>query len=218
MTKTETPENGNREAWLWSAAEKLADIIAENGATVPAIRVSTGWAAGSRGGSASRAIGVAHPSSAATDGNPQIFISPELVDSSRVCDVLLHELVHATVGNAAGHGPAFRRLAVACGLTGKMTATIASPELNERLAVIVAELGGPYPHAKLSRTGARSKTYLIRVACESNGDCPALSDFGRPYVARITASWLEAYPAPLCPACGAPMLIGSQGSALWTHR
>ena len=104
-------------------------------------------------------------------------------------DLLLHELIHATVGTHEGHKGAFKRLAVACGLSGKMTATIAGEALTPRLADIVASLG-EYPHSALNPASGAKKagTRLIKCECLECG-----------YIVRTTSKWLDDMGAPICP-------------------
>lgn len=180
----------NREAWLTECARAhLWPMIEKAGGHEPeAWRVSIGFPKGSRGGKGGHSIGQCWPTGASADKHAEIFISPEL-EAGRVVDVLLHELIHAAVPNAK-HGPAFKRIAQACGLTGKMTATVAGPELGVAILKILAALP-PYPHGTLKvptgagRAGPGSR--LLKV------DCPACG-----YTMRVTRTWLE-IAIPTCP-------------------
>lgn len=136
-----------REAWLDAAVEILRPRYADLNAPLPdRIAVSCGFPGGS--GAHYNVIGQCWHPIASADHRTQIFVSPILDDAVRVLDVLEHELVHAAVGTAAGHKGEFKRVAVGIGLTGPMTATVASPELAEFNARIVDRLG-PYPHGRL---------------------------------------------------------------------
>jgi hypothetical protein len=162
------------------------------GETVPAVRVSVGIPKG-RG----TAIGQCWNGAASSDGLAQVFISPKLDDAARVLDVLAHELIHAVVPDA-GHGAPFKRIALAIGLTGKMTATVAGPTLKAELERLAAELG-PYPHARLDfdRGGPKKQgTRLGKVQC---GWCG--------YTCRVTRKWLEEQGAPLCPCSNEAMEV-----------
>jgi hypothetical protein len=53
-------------------------------------------------------------------------------DPVRVLDVLLHEMIHAARPNDGRRGD-FPKLAKRVGLTGRMTATVAGPELKAKL-------------------------------------------------------------------------------------
>lgn len=185
-----------REAWLAKATGVLAKTVFKDaGYKLPDnIRVSTGWPLGTRGGKGLHAIGQCFPAERSADGHFEIFISPELDDTARVLDVLIHEIVHVVAGLDAKHGPDFKKIAVACGLTGKMTATVASDGLKKKLADLVKELG-KYPHAKLdgsrgSDRRPKQPTYMIKLTCPTDG-----------YVIRTTKKWIDEIGYPTCP-CG----------------
>lgn len=180
----------NREEWLLKATERLGKKIESKGGKLPEVRVSVGFPKAS-GRNSNSVIGQCFNGIATADGRPQIFIHPVLDESKRVLDVLLHELIHASLPLGAGHGAMFKRLAVACGLGGKMTATVATPELNAELAELVAEIG-EYPHAKLDASGAKKQTTrMIKTECEECG-----------YIAYTSRKWLEEKGAPFCPDDG----------------
>ena len=88
-------------------------------------------------------------------------------DSTRVADILLHEMIH-TCAPRAGHGGAFNAICHQMGLSGKMTATVASDELRTVLWDKVTSCLGKYPHqaVKLIPRGQRGKgSRLIKVTC-----------------------------------------------------
>jgi hypothetical protein len=183
-------ERMNREEWLLKATEILGKKIEDNGGKLPEVRVSVGFPKAS-GRNSNSVIGQCFNGVATADGRPQIFIHPVLDDSKRVLDVLLHELIHASLPLGAGHGVTFKRLAVACGLTGKMTATTATPELNAELAQLVEELGD-YPHAKLDASNAKKQgTRMLKCECPDCG-----------YIAYTSRKWLDEMGAPVCPEHG----------------
>lgn len=188
----------NREAWLIKASEKLGVLLEEVGQTAPEVRVSVGFPKG-RGGKKFKAIGQCWSGACAGDGLAQVFIHPELADAVRVLDVLLHEIIHATVGTECGHKGAFKQVALAVGLTGKMTATEAGEDLKPRLEAIAQELG-EYPHSALNSEaggGKKQGTRLIKCECDECG-----------YVVRTTAKWLEALGPVFCPCNNEKMIIG----------
>ena len=129
------------------------------------------------------------------DAAREVFLSPVLDDPSRVLDVLIHELCHCLYPVTEGHGRNFAKAAKALGLTGKMTATIASDELFEALKPVIDQLGA-YPHAALTSMKDRKvqKTRMIKLICPDT-DCG--------YACRTTAKWLEVG-YPTCP-CGEVM-------------
>ncbi len=167
-----------REQWLILAVSKLSEVLFKPaGYSVPTIRVSTGFT-GSRSGF--KAVGVHWKPAAAADNVGQIFISPLVSDSLEVLAILVHELVHATVGNEHGHGKVFKQCALKVGLTGKMTSTIASESLNQAFK----QLDLPdYPHSKLNPKLARKKqsTRMIKMICQDCGYIARASFSAWPY-------------------------------------
>jgi len=112
----------------------------------------------------------------------------------RIAGVLAHEMVHAAVGVQHGHKGPFRSLALAIGLTGKMTATEESEAFKQRLAPILAE-HGDYPHAKLDASNRKKQTTrLIKTECPRCG-----------YTARVARKWLDVG-APICPTDNVQMV------------
>jgi hypothetical protein len=97
--------------------------------------------------------------------HPTIFQDP-----SRVLDVLLHEMIHAARPND-GHRKDFPRLAKRVGLTGKMTATVAGPELRERLSAMLADKLPPMPkgHGDLNADRKKQSTRLRKWICPACG-------------------------------------------------
>lgn len=178
-----------REAWLNQAVAELDTLFVNEGHDLPDVRVSIGWPHGGR----ANTIGQCFPPTMAADEVAQVFISPVLADPVRILDVLLHELVHA-VNHAAGdhgHGKCFSAIAKPLGLTGKMTATEAGPELREKLVAIAATLGD-FPHAALTPTAKLAKS---RSGKSIKLECAAGEDF----VVSISKTRLEMHGAPKCP-------------------
>jgi hypothetical protein len=198
MTEVKYP---TREQWLQAAIEQFEPWFEQEEHKLPEVMVSVGvqpsertlatcWDPGAANGEVSEKV--AH-----------IFVTPSLQpeEPTRLLDVLLHELVHAAghVAGFTGHGKEFGALARALGLTGKMTATVASEELVERL-VPIAEHLGPYPHTVLNPSALglgpsgkpKQKARQLKSICAECG-----------YTARVSRKWLD-IATPLCPnpACG----------------
>jgi hypothetical protein len=182
-----------REEWLNDLAGKLAPMFTAKGAPLPPrVRIAIGFP--STGGKGRR-VGECWDAKASKDATFEILLRPDLDAPAELAHILVHELVHAAVGIAAGHGPKFRKLAVALGLQGKMKSTTAGPELVAALAPILAKIG-PLPHAKLDFSGltTRPKKQTARlIKCE----CAACG-----YTVRTTRKWLEEAGAPVCPVKG----------------
>ena len=177
-----------REAWLQDLVGEVTPWFAEVGVTLPEVRISTGFT--SKGARSNR-IGECWHGPSAADGLPQIFVHPRLTDSIEVGGVVVHELIHAGVGTAAGHGAAFKRPAVALGLQGRMTSTHVGPQLAVDLDRCVARLG-KYPHASLhpgtwSSNGKKQTTRMIKCECPECG-----------YLVRTSSKWLDRA-TPTCP-------------------
>ncbi|MEV0267753.1 hypothetical protein AB0H43_03175 [Hamadaea sp. NPDC050747] len=197
----ETPAEpfATREEWLIAAVDAMRPMFAEQGAEIPAVRVSVGWPGGR--GKKNAVIGQCWASAASADKVAQVFISPVLDDAGAVLATLAHELVHAVDDCKSGHKGNFARLAKGIGLAGKMTATVAGEELKPKLAEIAAGLGA-YPHAKLLSfpAGKGEKTQTTRMIKCSCADCG--------YTARTTKKWLDEVGAPICPCNREEMQVG----------
>ena len=184
-----------REQWLNEAAKLLCPLFEEHGATIPTnTRYSCGWPSKSALSAKKQRIGECWTKDVSGDEHWEIFISPSLGDPIKVLGVLVHEIVHACVGLAAGHRGSFKKLATAVGLEGKMTATSESDALKARLKIISEKLG-TYPHAALvggSNGRKKEGTRLLKISCPDCG-----------YTARVANKWLEVG-LPTC-CCGAEM-------------
>lgn len=180
-----------REDWLQESIKVLKETVFQDaGITVPDVYVSVGFPKGSRG--KNKAIGQCHPSELSADEKAHIFIHPELDESTRVLDVLIHELIHAVDGCKSGHKGAFKRMATQCGLMGKMTATEASPALKQRLNDLT-QLIGEYPHARLGGAGKDGDgegagSRLKKCECPECG-----------YITYTSRKWIDKLGEPMCP-------------------
>lgn len=186
----------DRETWLCHAVAAMTPRFLTQNYTVPVLRVSCGWPSVRPLSEKKRALAECWRAEAATDGIAQIFVSPFLANGSEVIAALVHEVVHSVVGHDAKHGKLFKKCALAVGLDGKMTATIAGPELLAAIGGWMKDLGA-YPHARLDQLKRPTKkqgTRMIKMECEKCG-----------YVARTTRKWLEEVGAPLCACNKQPM-------------
>lgn len=138
----------NREDWLIAALPELKALLVD----APDFKtplISIGLPHARALSTRQKAIGECWSSRCTATGQATIFISPLLDDPVEILGVLLHELVHASVGNQCGHRGAFSKVARASGLVGKMTETTPGPELMQRLHALAAKLGD-LPHARLN--------------------------------------------------------------------
>ena len=188
----------NREQWLEQAVEEMREHFAAQNYQIPPLRVTCGWPSVRPLSKKKRRIGECWDKSVASDNKAQIFISPFLVDSADqqgVLATLVHEVVHAVVGNQEGHNKVFGKCARAVGLEGKLTSTIAGESLVEKFKQWLGKLG-EYPHAKLDleqRPVKKQSTRLIKCEC-SDEQCG--------FNVRITRKWLDQVGAPECPIHG----------------
>lgn len=150
--------------------------------TVPEFRVSTGFPAGSRG-SIKHAIGQCWDSKDVKDGIPAVFISPVLDDAVQVISTLAHEMVHVA-HPGEGHRGLFKTTALAIGLTGAMTATVANPEFKAEAERII-KYAGDYAeiHGKIDPNDRKKQgTRLLKAVCIDD-TCG--------FIARVTAKWRD---------------------------
>jgi len=132
-------------------------------------------------------IGECWSSIASEDNTFEIFIAPKIADSNEVIAILIHELIHATVGLQAGHGKEFKQCALSVGLQGKMTSTTASPDLEDQINIWIAESGN-YPHAPLTQSNIKKQsTRQLKCACSACG-----------YQVYTSKKWIE-IALPVCP-------------------
>lgn len=180
-----------REEYLSLAVTELAlGVFQPAGFTVPTerVRVACGWPVGSRGAAKSVLGQCFHPK-ASRAGHIEIFISPVTECPELAVGILAHELVHATVGNEAGHGPVFKACATAIGLTGKMTSALPGEALAARIRVMINEQLGAYPHAAVDFNSRKKQgTRMILLRCPVSG-----------YQVRATQKWI-AQGLPTSPA------------------
>lgn len=185
-----------RESWLHKAVSLMVPLFEAHGYKIPPIRVSCGWPHSGGTKKNKRTIGQCWAGEASSDGHPQIFISPWLdlpADPMGVLATLVHEVVHATVGNKEKHGKVFGKCARAVGLEGKLTATVAGAELTVKMLIWLEELG-KYPHAKLDLLKSpvkKQSTRMIKMECPECG-----------YVCRTSMKWINEVGPAHCPVHG----------------
>jgi hypothetical protein len=191
-----------REAWLNYLATRMMPIFQQLAAPLPArLRIAIGFTSS---GQRSKRIGECWDNRCSEDGYFEIFIRPDLGESKellpmQVAAILGHELIHAAVGIAAGHGREFRRVAKGIGLVGSMAATTAGPEFELAMQPIL-QAAGPLPHGRLRLTaGANSHSGKRKPQNSRQIKCTC-ADCG--YSVHTTGKWLALAGAPLCPNHG----------------
>lgn len=175
-----------RHEWLEAARDYATGLLEASG-TEPAagVRISIGmpFRAGKH------TIGQCWHKSASEDGHAEVFVSPVLTDSETILGVVTHELIHAALPDGEGHGPNFKKAALAVGLEGKMTATTVGDALKVEFAGFIAE-HGQYPGAAIDPKSAGGKKQTTRMI---KAQCPICD-----YSVRTTRVWL-AVATPKCP-------------------
>jgi hypothetical protein len=159
--KAATP---NREAWLRAVYTEIRrTLLPEAPETVA---VTWGFPAHGATRTRNRAIGECWTGGAVgCEGAQAILISPVITDGLRVADVLVHEMVHAALPSGTGHQGAFVRLMKRVGLTGRPTATTASPELKAKLQAIIQRVG-PWPKGHLTPPAPKDKSRQLKAICD----------------------------------------------------
>jgi len=151
----------NREAYLnYITDSYIRPHFTRAGYTIPQnVRMSCSLT------SRKKHIGECWSSIASEDNTFEIFIAPSMADSNEVIAILIHELIHATVGLQAGHGKEFKQCALSVGLQGKMTSSTASPDLTDQINIWISE-AGEYPHAPLTQSNQKKQsTRMIKCVC-----------------------------------------------------
>jgi len=173
-----------RQQWLEAAVEALRAKFADAGYAIPEkVRVSIGWP---KRAASCGAIGECWATDASSDRHNELFVSPELTEGARILDVLAHEMVHATVGTAAGHRKPFKQCALKIGLQGPMRSTTAGPEFVAWAETLFKRIG-PYPAGFLTDT-PKQGTRMLKCECSVCG-----------YIARVSGKWLVLAGPPICP-------------------
>ena len=193
----------NRETWLNAMAKELKRLVfapAKIKLDLRKVKISVGYPPKGGAKKGYKTIGVCFARVCSDANVNEIFINPCLDKSqvTKVAGVLVHELIHAVDDCKNGHKAPFRKMAIACGLTGKMTATTETPELAETIKKIEKKIG-KYPHKKLNYEIGRKKQSTRNLKIE----CPKCADID-PYFVRMSRTMYEKA-APNCGVCGSQM-------------
>tara|TARA_R110002012_G_scaffold98434_4_gene236031 strand:+ start:1037 stop:1675 length:639 start_codon:yes stop_codon:yes gene_type:complete len=171
----------NRETWLNIMIDKAVPMFDKAGFKISDIRgklkVSCSMMVGQRKSSKFGAIGQHLPTAWNKEQNHEMLISPTLEDGVQVVGVLIHEMCHAIQSHlyhdekgrltVKAHGKEFRKIAIAVGLEGKMTATTESPELKIKIEKWISEIG-KYPHSEINLKGRKKQGVRnLKVQCQS---------------------------------------------------
>jgi hypothetical protein len=182
------------EAWYRRAVEFYrADLEHAAGKPIPEFHISSGFTdAGQR---VTKVAGECFSPGASADKRAQIFLNPRYVEPLQLLNTVVHEVIHATVGNEHGHRKGFSKVAAAVGMCRPWTATRWRPGDGMIKAELVVAALGPFPRAAFVGAKPKQPTRLLKAVCPGCG-C----------VVRITRVWADAG-LPLCgteltPKCG----------------
>jgi hypothetical protein len=185
MSKTKL----TREQWLTRMLRNnITTLLGRHGASVPVdCKVSVGFPGG---GSARKRIGECWPRSRSSLKVNEIFINPVMTDVRKIVDVLIHEAIHASDDCASGHKGHFRRVAKSVGFEGKMTSTVAGPELSKWIDAQIASFP-PFDYGSLDLAGRKKQTTrMLKLSCDGCGA-----------IVRTTAQWMPNVDGATC-NCG----------------
>lgn len=174
----------NREEWLAILASRtLAEISTRIDYTEEetSVKLSCGFPATQ--GKRNKVLASLVPPTASQDFNAEVFVTPELSDKHEVAKAILPLLVSVATGDYK-RGASYRNAlqALRLNLAGAPTPP---------WAYAIVENLPAYPHAQIELPPvAKQSTRLIKVACNPCG-----------YIARVSRSTLNAFGAPICPAC-----------------
>ena len=185
-----------REQWLLKLAKRMEVLLFKPaGATLPAYRVTCGWPSGRALLRKNRSTGQCFDASCSGDKTTELIVSMYIDDPMKAAGILAHEMVHAVVGNEAGHGAIFKQVALAIGLEGKMISTVAGECFIILIDVVLGKLG-PYPHASVDfdKMAKKQTTRMIKVVCSCSE-----------YTVRMSRKWINDAGCPGCAVCGETM-------------
>lgn len=163
----------NREEWLQDAVEALTPVFTYAKLEIPRnLMVSCGFPSSGGVKNGTFTTGECWYTRNTADKHIHIFINPRLGDEFAVLHTLAHEILHAIIDDPdVGHRGKFRRLAIRLGLTGKMTATVPGPILEQQIRDVMAGLP-PYPNDKLTPIWKEKKegqNRHIKYSCDQCG-------------------------------------------------
>ncbi|NUR00409.1 MAG: hypothetical protein HOY79_28925 [Streptomyces sp.] len=212
-----------REAWLHAARKLMQKRFERAGVEVPTdVHISVGFKPGG-GPESAKVMGCCYVRLASSGNVNEIFISPEWDNPADVLETLAHELIHAASDCQDGHGPGFKRDALAFGFLSPMTSTPASDELKLFLRMVAATVG-PFPHSATRIMALKRRPQNDPVKPDGNSSTGesggGKAHSGRPkqgtsmlklecvnptcgFIARATAKNLD-LGMPIC-ACGTPL-------------
>lgn len=180
-----------REAWLQAVIKELIPVFRSAGLAIPKkVKVSCGWPSGRPGG---KIVAECWSPNCSEGGYHEIFVSPIkscVHGADGIVSDLIHELIHATVGNEHGHRAVFKNAMKKLGLEGRAKSSTANVGLCTKIKSITDKLG-VYPHKIISPSMRPTKTQTTRYIKVGCTKCD--------YICRVTRVHLDNSGPPLCP-------------------
>lgn len=176
------------EEWYRRAVEFYrADLEAAAKKEIPPFHISSGFTVA--GGRDTKVAGQCFPEAASADGLHHIFLNPRYVEPIDLINTVIHEVIHATVGNDHGHGAGFSRVAARCGMVKPWKATRWGDIGRAKAEAVCAALG-KFPRAAFVAKGIKKQpSRLLKAICPECG-----------YVVRLSKVWAE-MGLPFCGVC-----------------
>jgi hypothetical protein len=195
-----------RECWLNSAASILTEMFEESGHKIPAkIRYTVSLPSKGGMGTKRKVIGQCFYPVCSSSGTTEIFITPMIDDTRLVVGTLLHEMVHASLGQGYGHKKEFIALCKDVGCDeGKPTeACINDNTWNYLQNHKAFKRLGNFPHEKMKDMVMKKKdTVRNKKYC-----CPEHSEmFVRMSVKKFEDAELLTAGGWKCPVCETPLV------------
>lgn len=165
------------EEWYRKAVDAFKRTFKDLGYEIPVYDISSGFTdAGTR---VTRVLGQCWTNNASSKGRPHIFLNPRYTEPVGLIAVVLHEVIHATVGVDQGHRGKFRSVAQSLGFIPPLKYINIDDDLKGKCETIAARLG-EFPRSAFVAKIRKQTTRLIKCVCETCG-----------FTFRTTKFWIE---------------------------
>jgi hypothetical protein len=197
--------HATREEWFQAFIAGARSVFGVGGLPPLPEKVRVGVGFPSKG-QRSRVLGECWHSGVAADGAREIILRPDHGQHQidKLAPVLVHELLHASLPDGEGHGPTFRRCMPLVGIVGDSKSTEGGLDFLRIWGATLSACGS-FPQAEMRIAVAQTKkqpTRMIKCCCRNERCETQDPERGEGYICRTTATWIEEYGAPICPACG----------------
>jgi len=150
------------EEWYRGVVDEFRPMFKHTGYTVPDFDISSGFTnAGTRD---TQVLGQCWSPGLSDKGRPHIFLNPRNTEPVLLTLTVLHEVIHATVGNEHHHRGEFARVALEMGFLHPLTHLKVDERLNEAAKGVAGRLG-EFPRSAWGGRFKRQSTRLIKCEC-----------------------------------------------------